>query len=726
MSSFHRTGLLLCALFSTRAALAQTAVNFTVNTTTGRYTISPLIYGTNEPLQDSDNYRSVRMGGNRLTGYNWENNASHAGEDFNHQNDSYLCAGLSATDCNLPGRAVSQFYTTAKSKNQAALVTLQLAGYVAADKSGTTVTTAQVAPSSRWKQVVFRKGSAFSLSPDLSDNSVYMDEQVNYLVQQHGTTANGGVAGYFLDNEPGLWPSTHPRLHPAQPTAQEIWTRSRDLALAVKDVDASAQIYGGVLYGFSDYFSLQAAPDYNAEVVNGGYAWFVDYYLDKMRQASQTAGRRLLDVLDVHWYPEAVGTSRITNGSANTATDQAARLQAPRTLWQPGYHENSWIANEPYFLNNYLPILPRLLQSINTYYPGTKLSISEYAYGGNDDITGGLAQADVLGIFGRYGVHNANWWKLYDQSNPTSTAAFISPAFRLYTNYDGAGSAFGDTGVPATTTDVPNTSLYAAIQGTDERRLTLVVLNKSTQPITGSFTLTSGVSYATARAWQLTAATASLVSKPNFTLTGNQFTYTLPARSATAIELRTPTPLPIQLTAFTAQATDAGTALSWATAAEHNADYFELQRRGEWEAEFHSLGHVPATNSSRPRSYQLLDNNPLPGLSYYRLQLVDRDGTRSAGPVQAVHTYRTAPLTLRVYPTAVTTGVLHYELSPTLAETLGNSQLEVLTLTGQRVATARLDGGPHGQIEVAHLQPGSYLVQLSSPAGKFSSRFAVL
>ena len=35
------------------------------------------------------------------------------------------------------------------------------------------------------------------------------------------------------------------------------------------------------------------------------------------------------------------------------------------------------------------------------FYPGTKLAITEYNWGGLDDINGSLAQADILGIFGR-------------------------------------------------------------------------------------------------------------------------------------------------------------------------------------------------------------------------------------------------------------------------------------------------------------------------------------
>src|SRR5690606_19768606 len=169
---------------------------------------------------------------------------------------------------------------------------------------------------------------------------------------------------------------------------------------AVKDVDPSAQIFGPALYGFAAYNDFQAAPDWGN--FSGQYSWYIDYYLGQMKSASESQGRRLLDVLDLHWYPEATGDLRITDGNANSRNDKIARLQAPRTLWDPGYQENSWIAT--WFADD-LPLIPRLQSSIDAYYPGTKLAFTEFNYGGNGDITGGVALADVLGIFGKYDVY---------------------------------------------------------------------------------------------------------------------------------------------------------------------------------------------------------------------------------------------------------------------------------------------------------------------------------
>lgn len=633
----------LACLACAMPAAAQLPVTFTINTApAGRLAISPLIYGTNQPQQAADNYGSMRQGGNRTTSYNWENNASNAGQDYINQSDDYLCylAGLSNSSCAVAGQVVASFVQSVQARpgSPAALPTLQMAGYVAADKNNTSVGVAETAPSARWKSVVARKpGGNFAYPPNLTDNAVYMDEEVHFLTYTFGTAASGGVPGYFLDNEPALWPSTHPRIRPTAVGAAELWMKSRDLAAAVKDVDPSAQVFGGVFYGFAEYLNEQSAPDWGSE--GAGYPWYVDYYLAKMQAASTTAGRRLLDVLDVHWYPEATGLDngnavRITGDNVSAGVQQA-RMQAPRTLWQAGYSETSWIAQ---YFSQFLPLLPSLKNSLTTRYPGTKLSISEYCYGGCGDISGGLAQADVLGIFGKTGVYNADWW----DDCGAGARSYISPAFRLYTNYDGLNAHFGSTSVAATTADVANTSVYAAIQGSSANVLTLVVLNKSSQAVQGTFALGGGTQYATARAWGFDQTSPALVARSAPTLNpgGTSFSYTVPALSATTIELKTSNPLPVTLLEFTGQAQpDGATLLRWRTATEANTAAFEVQRSPNGR-EFSPVFRVPATNTATAHTYSASDAAPAGGssalLTYYRLRVLDKDGSTAFSPVLAV------------------------------------------------------------------------------------------
>ena len=59
--------------------------------------ISPYVYGINSQKEEGTNVTVRRMGGNRQTGYNWETNASNAGNDYDHQSDEWPCISMLAT-----------------------------------------------------------------------------------------------------------------------------------------------------------------------------------------------------------------------------------------------------------------------------------------------------------------------------------------------------------------------------------------------------------------------------------------------------------------------------------------------------------------------------------------------------------------------------------------------------------------------------------------------------
>ena len=60
--------------------------------------------------------------------------------------------------------------------------------------------------------------------------------------------------------------------------------------------------------------------------------------------------------------------------------------------------------------NNILMLIPRMKGWVASYYPGTKIGITEYNWGAEGYINGATAQADILGIFGREGLDLATRW----------------------------------------------------------------------------------------------------------------------------------------------------------------------------------------------------------------------------------------------------------------------------------------------------------------------------
>jgi hypothetical protein len=487
--------------------------------------ISPYVYGINSQPAEGAGATVRRMGGNRQTAYNWEIDASNAGSDYNHSSDGWACTVLGYRDCDLPGAQFLDFARANREAGMETVATLPMVDYVTGDKRGA-VPEADKAPSKRWDRSVAQKPGPFAAAPDLGDGVVYQDEFVNALVGKLGKASNGGIRFYSLDNEPALWPSTHPRVHPDPPTYAEMVTRTEATASGLLKVDPSAFVLGAVAYGWSEYKTLQDAPD--AKENNATYGTYLDFFLAAMKKLEQKHHQRLVHALDVHWYPEARGAKRITEKDVSSKTVEA-RLQAPRSLWDPSYVEKSWIAAD--LGGRPIRLIPWLQEKIAARYPGTKLAMTEYNFGAGDHISGGLAQADALGVFGREGLYLANYWG--DSAGNSHLPNYIKAAFQLYRNYDGAGGAFGDTAVAAAPGALDKASVFAATDSQHPGRLTVLVINKSQRAIFNGKIAIKGGAYAKAKVFGFDATSPKIRPLTDADIKDNQLSYRLPPLSAT-------------------------------------------------------------------------------------------------------------------------------------------------------------------------------------------------
>src|SRR5205085_5634023 len=169
------------------------------------------------------------------------------------------------------------------------------------------------------------------------------------------------------------------------------------------------------------------------------------------------------------------------------------RNRSTRSLWDPNYVDETWIADK-------VMLIPRIRSWVAAYYPGTQTAITEYNWGAESHMNGATAQADVLGIFGRESLDAAARW---------TTPASTTPAFKaikLYRNYDGNRSAFGETSVAATSTaNADNLSVFASERASDGA-LTVMVISKvltGSTPVT--INLASFTAQPSAKFWRLAA-----------------------------------------------------------------------------------------------------------------------------------------------------------------------------------------------------------------------------
>jgi hypothetical protein len=94
--------------------------------------------------------------------------------------------------------------------------------------------------------------------------------------------------------------------------------------------------------------------------------------------------------------------------------------------------------------------------------------------------------------------------------------------------------------------------------------------------------------------------------------------------------------MPVKLARFNADLLIDHISLSWITTDEAGSSYFDIERSMD-AREFVQLARIQAKgNSSVSQQYAFVDNKPLGGNNYYRLRMVDLDGSFEYSRVVAV------------------------------------------------------------------------------------------
>jgi hypothetical protein len=166
--------------------------------------------------------------------------------------------------------------------------------------------------------------------------------------------------------------------------------------------------------------------------------------------------------------------------------------------------------------------------------------------------------------------------------------------------------------------------------------------------------------------------------------------------------------LPVELVSFEGRSLSDGNLLSWITASEHGSSHFLVDRSLDG-VQFMTIGQVPARGESeRTREYDLLDTNAPNGLSYYRLQMVDGDGTTVHSPTIVV--YRNGS-TVVVYPVPVD-DVLNWSLPDVRV-----ARVTVRDAIGRLVIDGAPDANGGSGIRVSTLPGGTYSLLLMDGEG---------
>src|SRR5262245_24998277 len=416
-------------------------------------------------------------------GCNASDTYSYAQDATNHGSDWYFESIASGSG---NGQGIDSYVTDTKNGGAQPSLTLNLFDWAAKlGASGSILGAFSVANygpqqqtdpfNSNWGNGVHTNGS-FVTGNNPNDayvaNSPAIEQAwIQHLISTFGTASNGGVAYYNLGNEPGLWNSTHRDIHPNGDTLPELRDRIISYASMVKSLDPNSKILGPEEWGWTNYFISGAdAAAQNWGATYGGLnaeAWL----LDQLHQRDVSTGQRLLDYFTLHYYPQGDASGHQEFSNDVSSATQLLRNRSTRSLWDPNYVDQSWIGGTG--INGGKVNLVNLMKNwVATYYPGTKIGVTEYNWGAEGHMNGATTQADVWGVFGREGLDLANRWTTPATGSPTYLA------MKLFRNYDGAGHTFGDTSVGATVPNPDQVSAFAATRSADGA-LTVLVVNKN-------------------------------------------------------------------------------------------------------------------------------------------------------------------------------------------------------------------------------------------------------
>jgi hypothetical protein len=550
--TFYVDDITLLAGTNAPAPSTNTSVTITVDAQLNRHSISPLIYGvafaSSNQLADL-NFALNRSGGNAETSYNWQLNA------HNHAADWYFesLADSPAT----PGAAADDFVANSRNGGAEPVLTVPMIGWM--PKLGpnrghlASYSVAKYGAQTGIDQYWSDAGNGVSSSTQLAitnndptdanfqTNSDFQAAWIQHLTNLWGLSTNGGVRYYCMDNEHSIWFSTHRDIHPIGPTMQEIRDKFFDYAGRVKALDPSALVLAPEEWGWSGYFYSGYDQQYGGQHgwsslpdrINNGNWDYLPWLLNQFHQRATNTNQRLLDVFTVHYYPQG---GEFGN-DVSTAT-QLLRNRSTRSLWDTNYVDATWI-------NSVVKLIPRMKSWVAAYYPGTRIGITEYNWGAEAAINGATAQADILGIFGREGLDLATRWTIPVATTPTYKA------MKMYRNYDGNKSGFGEISINATGPNPDNVSVFAA-QRSSDGALTVMVINKQlTAGATASVTFTNCLLAGTGQVWQLTSAN-SIVRLSDISFGGSSFSNSVPPQSVTLFVVPTAiTPPPPRLRAGT-------------------------------------------------------------------------------------------------------------------------------------------------------------------------------
>ncbi len=526
--------------FLPMAQLLSQDVVVSVDASADRKLVSPYIYGRNNSYSNSFGTTSsasdmvlfkeagLRLarenGGNNATKYNWRKKISSHPDWYNNVYDRDWTTLSQTIVANAPDMQVMWAF--------------QLIGKVASNKNNNFNDWGY--NQSQWWSgctqnlagggtVNAAGGSVATVNGNPALYTVDWPADSTTAILKHWFGANGAElnSGNFIywnmDNEPEIWNGTHDDVMPTLLTASAFMDKYFAVAKKARALYPGIKLCGPVCANEWQWYKWGS----ESLMIDGKYYCWLEYFLKKVAEEQKATGVRLLDVVDIHWYP-----------GETSATDilQLYRIFYDKTYVYPGANgvktiNGGWDTSQTKEF-----IFQRIADWLTQYFGenhGIGIGLSESGIESTDANINSVLYASLLGTFANNGV------ELY---TPWTWRVGMWETLHLFSRYAKNYSVSSSSTVENTV------SAYTTVTNSADS-MTVILVNRS-QTLTRSVKVNISGFSATAGA----SNTLQLVSLPatetfkshtnnalksgSVTLSGNAFTISLPALSTTAVILK--------------------------------------------------------------------------------------------------------------------------------------------------------------------------------------------
>ena len=709
MKQFFLTSLLLCLYIALNAQNVQVSVKIFNN----RKAVSPYIYGRNNSVTDFIGnpvsatswqlYKDAGVnffrenGGNNLTKHNWRLNISSHPDWYNNVYTSNWDNAAQTLHQNIPsaqgmwgfqliGKAAR---TNANNFNDWAYNNSQWWSGVNQNLAG-----GGVMNTSGGSQALVNGDPSLYLQNWNQDSTT---DILNHWFGSGGLGLDSTKIRYWnMDNEPEIWSGTHDDVMPVQPGAETFMQSYFAVAKKARSLFPGIKLTGPVSPNEWQWYNFGGSPVTGSDGIK--YPW-LQYFIKRVAEEEQSSGIRLLDVIDLHFYPSSASPANVVQYHRVFFDSTYIYPEANGVKVVNGGWDNSiQIEN----------IFGRCQKWLNQYMGpgnGVTFAVSEtHTQLQNDPNALAVWYASMLGEFMNNGVEYFSPWN-WDIG--------MWETLHLFSRYNKSNS------VQATSSDEQNVSAYTTVNNNNDS-VTIALVNRSvsqskTVVINFPDYLLANQAVTTRTLSNLPVGTETFVSHSSNALQSgsisqqnNTLQVTLAPLSITSLLITgSPIALPQSLLSFTATKGDNKVMLNFTTTNELKFASFDVERSPDGSS-FTTLGTV--TSEGANGDYAYIDAHPLSSINHYRLKMIDQNGSYSYSKMVSIRYDKNASITIFPNPAKD-------EVTVQLHMPAGAVSLQIIDGMGRMVKTMTLKSSGSTlstAIDISGLAVGQYYIHAGS------------